>query len=99
MGWANSDEILVCFQYQPLHVEIYSKADWNFIHILKTCHSSSGQHWFFKTKEWVQYHGSPCGLCDDSGSGCFCCSGTGSGDIRSTFIAIKIIIKIITITI
>jgi len=27
MGWANSDEILVCFQYQPLHVEIYSKAD------------------------------------------------------------------------
>jgi hypothetical protein len=30
--WANSDEIY--FQYQQINVEIYSKADGNFIHIL-----------------------------------------------------------------
>ena len=97
MGWANSDEIR--FQYQLLNVEIYSKADWNFIHILKTCHSPSGQHWLLNTKDWVQCRGRPRGICDNSGSGCFCCSGTGGSDTSCIFIAIKIIIMITAITI
>ena len=95
MGRANSDEI--CFQYQLLNVEIYSKANWNFIHILKPCHSSSGQHWLLNSKGCVQCHGSPCGICDNSGSGCLCSSGTGGGDTSSTFIAIKLMIIIIII--